>query len=118
MQMPATQPPSQPNQPQKWESLGEPAEPKPAAKVSPSDDLLQLNTVFSAPLQQSSSAAAFSQSPSFPPSQAFPAAEGFGQAPPQAGPWGGPTATTGKPVSRKSIESQSLDNRELKQRRF
>lgn len=91
---PLAQPPTQPAQAQKWESLGEPAEPKPAPKGSPSDDLLQLHAAFSVPPQQSSSAS-FSQSPSFPPSQAFPAAQGFGQAPPQAGPWGAPAATTG-----------------------
>ncbi|KAL9969272.1 hypothetical protein ACROYT_G021468 [Oculina patagonica] len=94
VQIPPAQPASQPTQPQKWESLGEPAEPKSAPKGSPSDDLLQLHAAFSVPLQQPSTAA-FSQSPSFPPSQAFPAAQGFGQAPPQAGAWGGPAATTG-----------------------
>ena len=88
-------PPVQPAQPQKWESLGEPAAPEPAPASSSSDDLLQLNAAFSVPLQQSSSGA-FSQSPAFPPSQAFPAAQGFGQGPaPQAGPWGGPAATSG-----------------------
>ena len=90
--------PPQSTQPQKWEPLGEPAEPPaPAPQGAPSDDLLQLHGAFSVPIQQSSSAA-FSQSPSFPPSQAFPAAQGFGQAPPQAppqaGPWDG-SATTG-----------------------
>ena len=96
-------PPAQPVQQQKWEPLGEPVALKPAPTSSPSDDLLQLNSAFSVPLQQSSSTA-FSQSPAFPPSQAFPAAQGFGQGPvpngfsaaPQAGAWGGPTATSGK----------------------
>lgn len=97
VQIPPAQPPAQSSQPQQWEPLGEPSEPKPAPKGSPSDDLLQLNAMFSAPLQQSSSTA-FSQSPSFPPSQAFPAAQGFGQAPSQAGAWSGPAATTGRPV--------------------
>ncbi len=97
VQIPPAQPASQPTQAQVWESLGEPAEPKSAPKGSPSDDLLQLHAAFSVPLQQPSTAA-FSQSPSFPPSQAFPAAQGFGQAPPQAGAWGGPAATTGKPI--------------------
>jgi len=96
VQLPLAQPqdkPPQPTQSQKWEPLGEPAEPTPAPQGAPSDDLLQLHAAFSVPVQQSSSAA-FSQSPSFPPSQAFPAAQGFGQAPPQAGPWDG-SATTG-----------------------
>jgi len=99
VQLPPAQPqakpaqPTQPTQSQKWEPLGEPAEPTPAPQGAPSDDLLQLHAAFSVPVQQSSSAA-FSQSSSFPPSQAFPAAQGFGQAPSQAGPWDG-SATTG-----------------------
>ena len=93
-QLPLAQPqaqPPQPTQPQQWEPLGEPAKPTPAPQATPSDDLLQLHAAFSAPVQQSSSAV-FSQTPSFPPSQAFPAAQGFGQAPPQAGPWDSSTS--------------------------
>ena len=102
--------------------LGEPAEPALAPKGSPSDDLLQLNAVFSAPVQQSSSTA-FSQSSSFPPSQAFPAAHGFGQAPapngfsmPQAGTWGdqsATTATTGESVCGMGLAH--LDIRQIHQ---
>jgi len=70
------------SQPQKWESLGEPEVSKPAAATSASNDLLQMNTAFSA-------------SSAFPPSQAFPAPQGFGPGPtsngfgvaPQTGPW-------------------------------
>ena len=103
---PLAQPPAQPAQPtqsQKWESLGEPTELTPAPKGSPSDDLLQLHAAFSVPVQQSSSAA-FSQSQPFPPGQAFPASQNFGQAPPQAGPWSGSAATAGKPVCGIHIE--------------
>lgn len=95
-------PPVQPPQAQKWESLGEPEVPKAPPSSSPSSDLLELNAAFSAPPRQPSPTA-FSQVPAFPPSQAFPAAQGFGQGPapngfgsaPQAGPWGAPTTTSG-----------------------
>lgn len=95
-------PPVQSSHPQKWESMGEPVPTKPAPPSSSSDDLLQLNAAFSVPLQQPSSTA-FSQSSNFPPSQAFPAAQGFGPGPtsngfgvaPQTGPWSGPAATSG-----------------------
>ncbi|KAK2570640.1 Phosphatidylinositol-binding clathrin assembly protein [Acropora cervicornis] len=97
------------SQPQKWESLGEPEVSKPAAATSASNDLLQMNTAFSA-------------SSAFPPSQAFPAPQGFGPGPtsngfgvaPQTGPW---TATseipgTGFPSvnSTNPFDNQTDDN--------
>ena len=64
---------------------------QPQKPAVPSDDLLQLNAVFAAPVPQQSASAAFSSSSAFPPSQAFgapqPAPSGFGSSPP--GPWGG-----------------------------
>ncbi|XP_020630853.1 phosphatidylinositol-binding clathrin assembly protein-like isoform X1 [Orbicella faveolata] len=112
VQLPLAQPqdkPPQPTQSQKWEPLGEPAEPTPAPQGAPSDDLLQLHAAFSVPVQQSSSAA-FSQSPSFPPSQAFPAAQGFGQAPPQAGPWDGSATTVSTGFSTSSSSTNPFDS--------
>lgn len=111
MQLPLAQPQAQspqPTQPQQWEPLGEPAKPTPAPQATPSDDLLQLHAAFSAPVQQSSSAV-FSQTPSFPPSQAFPAAQGFGQAPPQAGPWDSSTSGFSSSTSTNPFDNQVHD---------
>ena len=55
VQLPLAQPPAKPPQPtqaQKWEPLGEPAEPATAPQGAPSDDLLQLHAAFSVPIQQ------------------------------------------------------------------
>ena len=51
-----------------------PTQPLQSSKpISPSDDLLQLDAAFGAPLpQQPSASTAFSSSPAFPPSQPFP----------------------------------------------
>lgn len=90
------------SQPQKWESLGEPEVSKPAAATSASNDLLQMNTAFSA-------------SSAFPPSQAFPAPQGFGPGPtsngfgvaPQTGPW---TATSEIPGFPRVNSTNPFDN--------
>ena len=92
----AVQPPQQtpPQTATGWEPLTELAASRPAPAAAPSDDLLQLNAVFSAPIQQQDNPPAFSQSAMFPSSA-------FGQAPvpggfvaPHATSWGGSTGST------------------------
>lgn len=95
------------SQPQKWESLGEPEVSKPAAATSASNDLLQMNTAFSA-------------SSAFPSSQAFPAPQGFGPGPtsngfgvaPQTGPWTATSEIPGFPSvnSTNPFDNQTDDN--------
>ena len=106
------QPQPKPQQ-QMWESLTETPPTQPVQSKAASDDLLQLNAAFTAPLQQPASlpvfsapvqqVPAFSPSSAFPPSPPFPAAQPFGQtaAPAgfgaaQAGLWGVSASSTGR----------------------